>query len=267
MAEVRIDDAADPRLGPFAEVRDGAAWLASGRFVVEGRRALRRLLDSRFAVESLLLTEAAAAALADAFAARPELTRYVVRARTLRELLRFRMHQGALGAALRAPLAWRELLGEPAPAPRRLLLLERVADPDNVGACFRSARAFGVDAVLIGFGTADPLYRKAIRTSLGATLLLPWARVAEAAWPRMLEDLRAAGFRLQGLAPEGERSLFEAPAPARQALLLGNEGDGLDPATLAACDDRLRIEMVPEADSINAAASAAVALAWGHRGA
>jgi tRNA G18 (ribose-2'-O)-methylase SpoU len=147
--------------------------------------------------------------------------------------------------------------------PRTLLALEGVADPDNVGAIFRNAAAFGVAGALLSSHCADPLYRKAIRVSMGATLTLPFARLAD--WPAGLAALRQAGYRLVALCPGAEAEdivevAARAPRRPRLALLLGAEGAGLSEATRAAADVEVRIPMAAGVDSLNVAAACGIAL-------
>ena len=141
-------------------------------------------------------------------------------------------------------------------------MLERVSDPDNVGSIFRSAAAFGAAAVVLSPACADPLYRKAIRTSMGTTLTLPF-RVARE-WPGVLRRLRASGARLVALTPERSRRRLETfvrqESGAPLALLLGNEGDGISRAALDLCDERVRIAVEPAVGSLNVAIAAAIVL-------
>src|SRR5207249_4492832 len=143
-----------------------------------------------------------------------------------------------------------------------VVLLEGLGDASNVGAISRSALAFGAGAALLSPGTADPLYRKAIRVSAGAAVVLPFARLDD--WPRDLERLRDGGYTLLALTPRAEAVDISAlgtscPRPARVALLLGTEGRGLSAAALAAADLQGRIPMAPEVDSLNVAAAGAAA--------
>ena len=147
--------------------------------------------------------------------------------------------------------------------PRTLLALEGVTDPDNVGAIFRNAAAFGVAGVLLSSHCADPLYRKAIRVSMGATLSLPFAQVPD--WAVTLAALRHAGYRLVALCPGADaEDIVEvagrAPRRPRLALLLGAEGEGLSEATRAAADVEVRIPMAAGVDSLNVAAACGIAL-------
>ncbi len=149
-----------------------------------------------------------------------------------------------------------------APGPRLLLALESLANADNVGAIFRNAAAFGVHAVVLDARSCDPLYRKATRTSMGATLTVPWARLEP--WPDALARVRDAGVVLAALTPHAAAQPLEAfvAAHARRAvaLLVGAEGDGLGEAALAAADVHVRIVMAPGADSINVATATGIAL-------
>ena len=143
----------------------------------------------------------------------------------------------------------------------RVLALEGVGNPDNVGGLFRTAFAFGVDAVILDAATADPLYRKAIRTSMAATLRVPFLRIDR--WQAGLVDLRASGLRVVALSPHPTGiALDEYPVRAgeRVVLLVGNEGDGLSESSLDIADIRVRIPIDPRADSLNVVTAAAIAL-------
>jgi tRNA G18 (ribose-2'-O)-methylase SpoU len=154
-----------------------------------------------------------------------------------------------------------EALLRRADAGRGLIVgLERLADPANVGSVFRNAQAFGADAVLLAPGGAEPLLRKAVRVSMAATLEVPFARVHD--WPFGLEKLRAEGYRILACvadrgAPPLER--FD-PDVSRIVLLFGNEGHGLDAATIAAADAALTIPMADGADSVNVATASGIVL-------
>jgi tRNA G18 (ribose-2'-O)-methylase SpoU len=147
---------------------------------------------------------------------------------------------------------------------RRLLVLEGVGDHENIGALFRNAAAFGIDGVLLDPATADPLYRRATRVSLGHVLRVPFTRAP--AWPAGLDDLQAEGFTLAALDPNAEERLaaLVADPPDRLALLVGAEGTGLSAAAVAATDRQVRIPMARGVDSVNVATAAAIALAALH---
>jgi len=259
-----IEDPEDPRLADYREIRDAERRRRDGTFIAEGRQGVRRLLSAgRYRVRSALLTPPALDALGEVLLA-AGVPVYVVRQGLVEAVVGMEFHHGCLAAGERGaePTAEAILGGT---RNDRLVVLEGLGDSSNVGAMFRNALAFGVGAVLLAPGTADPLYRKAIRVSSGATVAMPFARFAD--WPRDLKLLREAGYTVLALTPRAEAvSLGELgegrPLPARLALLLGTEGRGLSDEALAAADLQVRIPMAPEMDSLNVAAAGAVALHW-----
>jgi tRNA G18 (ribose-2'-O)-methylase SpoU len=186
----------------------------------------------------------------------------VASAETIRAIVGFKFHRGCLALGVRGEPLAPEALMDPV-GPRTLLALEGVADPDNVGAVFRNAAAFGAAGVLLSSHCADPLYRKAIRVSMGATLSVPFAQVPD--WPAALAGLRHAGYRLVALCPRADAEdivevAARAPRRPRLALLLGAEGAGLSGTTRAAADVEVRIPMATGIDSLNVAAACGIAL-------
>ncbi|MGH7315094.1 MAG: TrmH family RNA methyltransferase [Candidatus Rokuibacteriota bacterium] len=257
-----LDDPADPRAADYREPRDGQLRRRAGLFLAEGRLVVRRLLEaSRFRIRSLLLTPRALDDLRDLLARDDAPPAYLASAATIRDVVGFKFHRGCLAAAVRGAPLCPEALIEP-PGARALLALEELADPDNVGAVFRNAAAFGAAGVLLSPGCADPLYRKAIRVAMGATLSMPFARTD---WRDGLERLRAAGYTLVALTPDRDAEDIRAVAgrgspPRRLALLVGAEGPGLGASTRAAADRRVRIPMAAGADSLNVATACGIAL-------
>ena len=260
MPVVRVESAEDGRLAGYRVVSEPELARASGLFVAEGRRVVRRLLESSGAVpRSVLVTEPARQALADVFGAHPDLEVFEVPQAVMNAVVGFNIHRGCLALAARPPvLPWEDL----ATHASRLVVLEGVGDADNVGSTFRCAAAFGVGGILLGPACADPLYRKAIRTSMAATLSLPFA-LAEP-WPDVLAELQFRGWHVVGLTPASDQEpLWEAAAAARHrrtALVFGHEGDGLTHAALGTCSVLARIPMAPGVDSLNVAVSVGVAL-------
>lgn len=258
-----VADADDPRLADYRALSDRDRRRAASTFLAESSLVVRRLLaGSRFRVRSLLLTPSALDGLRDALDGASEaFDVYVAGPDVLGHVLGLNFHRGCLAVAERGPALAVDALTAP-PGPRTLLVLGQIADPRNVGSLFRNARALGSAALLLSPGCGDPLYPKAIRASMGAALTLPFARFA--AWPSGLEQLRRAGYTLIALAPTGNVDLADfgrrRPAPSRAALLVGNEGEGLDDAALALADVTVRIAMAPGADSLNVAVAAGVAL-------
>jgi tRNA G18 (ribose-2'-O)-methylase SpoU len=186
---------------------------------------------------------------------------YVVTHETMNEVTGFNIHRGCLAIGERPPaLPWTAVVQDAS----LLVMLERVSNADNVGGIFRSAAAFGADAVLLGPACADPLYRKSIRTSMGAALRVPFAPMPD--WPEDLIRLRAAGFRLLALTPNADATPLELiddegqPRAAKDTLLVGHEGEGLSAEAIAAADVRIRIPMAADVDSLNVATAASIAL-------
>ena len=261
---IRVESAGDARLAGYADIGDERALAARGWFCAEGRFVVERLIEARrHTVVSVLVNDAALAALAPVLRGL-DAPVYVCPPRFFETLTGHHFHRGCLALAAR-PRAAAPI--EIARGARSIVVLDRVANADNVGSIFRSSLAFGVDGVWLGPGSADPLGRKAIRTSMGAALRLPFAACADigsAAWPSCLAALRAEGFELLALSlqePAIDIRELPRPAPARRiALLLGAEGDGLDPRLEALATERLRIEMDAGVDSLNVGVAAAIAL-------
>jgi tRNA G18 (ribose-2'-O)-methylase SpoU len=262
-----VEDPEDPRLTDYREIRDAERRRRSGTFIAEGRQVVRRLLDvGRYRARSALVTPPALDALGAALAAAGVPT-YLVRQDIVKAIVGIEFHHGCLAVGERGA----EHTLEAVLAEARggcVVVLEDLGDASNVGAIFRNALAFGAGAMLISPGTADPLYRKAIRVSAGAAVALPFARLAD--WPRDLECLRDAGYTLLALTPRPEAVDIRAlgtrrPRPPRVALLLGTEGRGLSAGALGAADLQVRIPMAPEMDSLNVATAGAVALHWLNR--
>jgi tRNA G18 (ribose-2'-O)-methylase SpoU len=254
-----VTDVGDPALTAYRDVGDPAALERAGLFVAEGRLIVERLLeDGRFRVQSVAVTPPAAVALAAMFAARPDISILVCDPDLLQSITGFDFHRGCLA------LAWRDAADVPLesllPA-ARILALEGVGNPDNVGGLFRTAFALGVDAVLLDGSTSDPLYRKAIRTSMGATLRVPYTRAAN--WPGLFATLRANGFRVIALTPHPEAVALDDARLAgetRLVLVVGSEGHGLTPGSLDYADLMVRIPIDPRADSLNVVVAAGIAL-------
>lgn len=248
----------------FQLLADPEALTARGLLLVEGRLVLQRLVDAgRPRVRRVLLSTAAAEALGDLLARVPPDTPVdVVPQSTMNRIAGFNIHRGCLALADRPALCGLDTLD--LATTRRLVVLEGVSNPDNIGGVFRNAATLGADAVVLGPGCGDPYYRKAIRTSMGATLLVPW--VEAGSWPDALQRLRSAGVPVLAFTPAAHAAaLATYVPPARAALLFGAEGTGLTDVALQAADARVRIEMAPGAlDSLNVATASAVAL-WALR--
>jgi tRNA G18 (ribose-2'-O)-methylase SpoU len=250
----------DERLNDYRNVPDPELLQRRGIFVAEGRLVVRRLLtQSPLVTRSVMLTDAARAALDDVFHARDDVPVYVVPPTVMNGITGFNLHRGCLAIGERPqPASWRDL----AAGSRTLVALERVANADNVGGIFRNVAAFGADAVLLDGTSTDPLYRKAIRTSMGAALVVPFARAEP--WPTVLQQLRALGYATVALTPAPHAptvgDTLEQLGSRRLVLVLGHEGEGLTEAALGACEFRARIPVASAVDSLNVAVAAAIAL-------
>jgi tRNA G18 (ribose-2'-O)-methylase SpoU len=261
-----IHDLDDPRVADYRNVRDADLLVKSNLFMTEGRLGVRRLItDSRFRPRSVFVTRAALGGLSDVLAKLGDETKvYLGSQALLNEVVGYDMHRGCLAAAERgAPLSADDILGRCATGRHLMVVLEDVTNPDNVGSVFRNARAFGADGILLTPRCTDPLYRKAVRVSMGATLQLPFARVGSCA--EVFQRLRVVGFALVALTPgpgaqpvdDAVRCLADAE---RLALAFGTEGEGLSAAALAAADVRACIPMAPGVDSLNVATASGIAL-------
>jgi tRNA G18 (ribose-2'-O)-methylase SpoU len=265
MPIVHVESLEDPRLADYRHLPDPELLRRGEIFIAEGRLVVRTLLaESPLAVRSVLLTENARRGLADALEPRvPTLPVFIVPEGTLAALTGFNLHRGCLAVGER-PRRERvgALLGRMASV-RRLVLLEQIGNADNLGGIFRNAAAFGVDAVVLGPGCCDPLYRKAIRVSMGAALRVPFCHATD--WPADLDAIRAAGIKVAALTPSPAAVAIaswaaDLPSGARLALLAGSEGAGLSEAALTHADAALRIPMAPGMDSLNVATAVGIAL-------
>jgi tRNA G18 (ribose-2'-O)-methylase SpoU len=257
----RIDSADDPRLADYRGVSDPALLRSRKLFVAEGRIVVTRLIeDGRWILRSVLVSDAARRDLEPTLAAvGARVPVFVCEAADFLGITGHDIHRGCLALVERPPaLRLEDVLA----AARLAVVLEGVANADNVGGVFRNAAAFGADVVLLSPACCDPLYRKAIRTSMGAVLRVPFVRLKE--WPAALTRLRVAGFRLVALTPREPSEPLDAfavrPRAPKLALLVGTEGDGLTAAVASAADDRVRIPMARGTDSLNLAVATGIAL-------
>jgi tRNA G18 (ribose-2'-O)-methylase SpoU len=252
---VAVESADDPRLADYVALTD-ASLRRGSVFIVEGELAIRALIDSSYAVRSLLVTPAVFARLESAVDAL-ECPVYVASRDTLRGIVGFDLHRGAVASATRPPLPDASAVVS---AATRLAILEGINDHENLGALFRNAAALGVDGVLLDPTCADPLYRRSVRVSLGHVLHVPFARLVP--WPAGLSAVREAGFAVVALTPRPEARPLRSLRAGRVAFLLGTEGPGLSPGALDGADLLVRIPMSDGVDSLNVATAAAVAFHW-----
>ncbi|HSI42355.1 MAG TPA: RNA methyltransferase [Xanthobacteraceae bacterium] len=255
-----LADADDPRVEPYRVIKERDLMGRGGRFVLEGRTVLDVALSprNRFRVESLLFAQSRVDALGPLIAQVPdEVPIYSASQAILDGITGFHIHRGLLGIALRGPnIETAELLAG-LPEQALVVVLIGVSNHDNVGGIFRNAAAFGADAVLVDASSCDPLYRKAVRVSVGGSLLVPFTRGGSA--QALLDALDAHGFETLALSPAGTTALAELKRPKRAALLLGAEGPGLPEAVLARARG-VRIPMRGGFDSLNVATTSGIAL-------
>jgi tRNA G18 (ribose-2'-O)-methylase SpoU len=264
---IAITSADDPRVLDYRAVREPELVRRRGLFIAEGRLVVERLLaQPGYTIRSILLSEAGLATLraraADGLDARPELPLYLAPPRIIDAIGGFPFHRGCLAIAERPPARDAGTIMAAAAPGHPLVVVEAIAQADNVGSILRNAQAFGAAGVLLDPTTVDPLYRKALRTAMGAALVVPWARLEP--WPGALSRLRDAGVVVAALTPRpSARPLGDfvaAHVDRAVALLVGAEGDGLGDAALDAADVQVRIVMAPGADSVNVATATGIAL-------
>ena len=257
MLAIAIEDPADPRLDDFRNLTDADVRPdRRGIVIAEGVNVVERMVRSPYRVRAVVGVQARIDTL------RPVLETldapaYVVDKWVLSDAVGFRVTRGVLASADRPePPVLAQLLASSS----RIAVLEALNDFENLGALFRNAAAFGVDAVLLNPLCADPLYRRSVRVSMGHVLRVPFA-VLPARWPDSLGEVRAAGFEILALTPGGDVVLRDVALPPKCAVLLGAEGPGLSEDAMRFADRRVRIPMASGVDSLNVATAAAIAFA------
>jgi tRNA G18 (ribose-2'-O)-methylase SpoU len=256
-----VTDAADPRLADYTRLRDvdlrKSLEAERGLFLAEGEKVIRRAIAAGYPIRSVLTTRRWLEPLADVVG---DATVYVADDDIVSGVAGFPVHRGALASMARLPLpGTRTILGPAA----RVVVLEDIVDHANVGAIFRCAAALGVDGIVLSPRCADPLYRRAVKVSMGAVFSIPYGRMDN--WFTGLDELRDAGFQTLALTPDQSVTPLDAvKLGERVALLLGAEGDGLSSRWLHEADEPVCIPMSPSAmaagvDSLNVVAAAAIA--------
>jgi tRNA G18 (ribose-2'-O)-methylase SpoU len=261
---IAVQDAGDPRLADYVGLRESSLRrsieVAGGLFIAEGAKVIRRAVEAGYRPRSFLLAERWLDDLADLLSVRPEVPVYLVSEALAEQVTGFHVHRGALASLHREA---RHTVAELLATSRRLVVTEDVVDHANLGAIARSAAALGWDGLLLSPRCADPLYRRAVKTSMGAVLSLPWARLDD--WAGTIPMLQEAGFTVAALslAPGAvDVGAFAAglrTRPRKLAILLGTEGHGLSARWTESADVALVIPMAAGIDSLNVAAAAAVA--------
>ena len=264
---MEVTDISMPELDAFARLTE--AQLRNrlepekGIFIAESPKVIERALNAGYEPVSLLMERKHIRGQGrDIIARCGEVPVYTADSDLLAGLTGYPLTRGVLCAMRRRPLPTVEALCAKA---RRVAVLEGIVDSTDIGAIFRSAAAMHMDAVLVTPSCSDPLYRRAVRVSMGAVFQIPWTRIGNdvTEWPEQgLDRLRALGFRTAAMALSDNSVSIEDPrlmGEEKLAIVLGTEGDGLSPRTIAGCDYTVRIPMSHDVDSLNVAAASAVA--------
>jgi tRNA G18 (ribose-2'-O)-methylase SpoU len=249
----------DERLADFVDLANPAARRQRERdelFVVEGLIAVQRLIESAHPIRSILVTPKHRHRV-EALPGRGDAAIVVADEDVVAATVGFNFHRGVVASAQRLPLP---SVADVVARAHRVAVLAGLNDPENLGLIARSARALGIDGLLLDPTCIDPYYRRSVRVSMGEVLLLDVARFDE--WPAGIDLVHAAGFETWAMTPDaGAASIWDADVPDRLAIVLGAEGPGLDDATLQAVTRRVRIPLRPDADSLNVGHAAAIAFA------
>lgn len=251
-----VTDPEDPRLADYVGLRDAQLRHPDrGWFIAEGRLVIEQLVPSAYPVRSVLLSPARRAA-ASRLLASVEAPVYLAEQPVLNAIAGFDLHRGMLASADRLPLP---SVASVLAGAQIVAVVEGVNDHENLGALFRNAAAFGVGAVVLDPTCCDPLYRRAVRVSMGHVLRIPFARATN--WPGELRRMRTEGWRLVALTPSPTAEpLDQLRADGRAiAVMLGAEGPGLSDGALALAEARVRIPLAGGVDSLNVATAAALA--------
>lgn len=254
-----VADPEDPRIAAYRDIRERDLVGREGLFVAEGRVVLGMLLASpRFAAQSLLIAAHRIDTLADLIARVPEgVPVYAAEQPVLDAIAGFPLHRGILAIGRRIDPPDADALLASLPERATVVALSGIANHDNMGGIFRNAAAFGADAVVLDADCCDPLYRKAIRVSVGAALTVPFAKLARG--EDLVGSLLAHGFDVLALSLSGERTLEQIDPAPRTAALFGAEGPGLSTAMIARATG-VRIAMAPGFDSLNVATTSGIVL-------
>jgi len=249
-----------PELQPYRTMRWQREHRKQGIFVAEGEKVVRRLLESRFSVVSVLLPEKWLRELDPLLQARPEEIQVFVAEKALLETLTgFSMYQGLLAVGKVPPLPTLEEIVTRSPQPRLLVAADGLTSAENLGALVRNCAAFNAQALIVGETCGSPFLRRAVRSSMGAIFQLPIVEIASLT--QALRDLRECGIRCIAAHPHADgRTLSQANFKSDCCIVFGSEGYGISPAVLAACDEAAAIPMPETVDSLNVGSAAAVFL-------
>lgn len=261
MELIEIASADDARLDDYRGLTDTAlravAEPAGGLYIAESAKVIERAVAARHRPRSVMVQQRWVDGIRSLLVEH-DVPVYVVPDEVAESVTGFAVHRGALASMHRPTLpSVADIVADAS----LVLLLEGIGDHTNVGAAFRAAAGLGADAVLVSPRCADPLYRRSVRVSMGTVFQVPWTRIAD--WDAGVEDMRRAGVQLAALALADDAvplDVYARERPAKVALMMGSEGDGLSAAALASADSVVTIPMTGGVDSLNVASAAAVAL-------
>ncbi len=255
---IPIDSPDDPRIADYRLLKERELAESGSKFIAEGELVSRRLLESDYPVESVLLAEHRVERIAPLVG--PGTAIYSAPAGVVEAIVGYKFHLGVLACGRRKPPAALDDLAAAWPENVTLVILPEVTKLDNLGSLLRVSGAFGADAVILGPRCCDPFYRKALRVSMGAAFSLPLYRSLDLAGDMARLRQRWGVELVATILDENAQCLHEAGRASRVGLLLGNEGFGLRPGEVELCDRKVRIPMKPDTDSLNVAVAAAVFL-------
>lgn len=263
---IEITDFMAPELDIYARMTEGQLLRRDapekGLFIAETPMVIGTALDAGYVPVSFLAERRQLEGPVKAVLERcPDIPVYTAELDVLTKLTGYNLTRGLLCAMHRPPLP---SVSEVCAGARRLVVLENVMNPTNMGAIFRSAAALNMDGILLTSGCTNPLYRRSIRVSMGTVFQIPWTFLdGDFAWPDQgIDWLHAQGFRLAAMALKDDSVCIDDPAlmaEEKLAVVMGTEGDGLAAGTIAKCDYTVRIPMAHGVDSLNVAAASAVA--------
>ncbi len=260
---IEITHPDDPRIAEFRNIRERDLTGRDSRFIAEGTVVLRLLAGAHaaggdFVAEKVLLLENRVSGLGDIIETFPaDVPIYVAASEVLDGIVGFHLHRGVLALGRRTRDGGMNAFLDRIPKQALVLVGCGISNHDNIGSMFRNAAAFGADAVLLDESCCDPLYRKALRVSVGSILTLPYCR--QGSGVELLAALAARGFAIWSLSPRGTVDIRDIPASERMALVVGTEGDGLPQSILSAFGS-VRIPQAPGLDSLNVATASGIAL-------
>ena len=266
-----------PELQPYATMRRALEHDKQGIFVAEGTKVVRRLLESHFAVASVVLPEKWLDDFRPLLEARPEpITAYLAEKKFLESLVGFSMFQGVLAVGKIPPPVSLDDIVHDSPGPRLFVAVDALTNAENLGALVRNCVAFGVQALIVGETSSSPFLRRAVRNSMGTIFQLPVIELAklglrhrfktkphttDLTLPECLKELRARGVRCIAAHPHTDKKVLSQADFTRDCcIVFGSEGDGISKPVLEACDEAVAIPMPPAVDSLNVGAAAAVFL-------